>query len=1011
MTEPVNRFQPPLVNTGQLIAEIIAADDLVINTDEHRPVVGDGVTIGGIPVAKQSEIPAAATDADVTTGAGTTVLGYTPAQLKLGVTTFGGAQLVTSGGNAGTATTAARSDHVHALTIGNGSATQVSLTTSDRLDIVSGSGSTVSYDDTNNKVTISADLAASGGDAGTATTIARSDHAHSSYVNPTAATDTEITTGTGTSVRGYTPAQIKLGAQTFGGAQLVTSGGNAGTATTAARSDHLHANATTSAAGFLSSTDKTKIDGLSAAGEYVLAEFNPGNNNVALTTMASTTVRNGLGGNALRSVNLAGINTINFRVLVANVGATAARLALIYATNPSSPSWLFMDGVTAAPADGTAAISSSLDATYGAIDISTTGYKKVSIALPAALKTAAASGEILLNVIRWGGNGTTTANVVAARITTNGTGLSSGVGVSTTRVLTAGTGLTGGGDLSADRTLAIDLDAENIRIDQRAKWFGPNPLIKAPVTTGLVGIKRAQRIDVTSTTQAGSAYAVTRSDASGTVSNCKTKLRYLAQNFGKGGGVLYFPPSSASDPNADAYCLDGPINLGDYVVIEGRDGYEQETIIRNYRAFSVYSGTCVYFGNVQNSTWFTSFTHTWRTCADIVAGQDYLVATNTTQLSGISIGDQILIATPQYYHDNTYDKPFRAMYNYVTAINGTRVMLMWPVPWDVTTLSSSVTAPGYSTTRAPVFCRTADIATGSGDFGTAGRAVCPRNTIIRNITLRSDNSQVMATGMPLLGEWSKVIVKPGTTEIKSLYGNLMQWTKMEDIDLYGDCAAIEWSICSFGNKLRNVRFELYDDYTTASTQAIDNVLITMQELSSDNEIDGFVMAGAKKWAPTNSPPILKNTGQNNTFRNFELTMDVNGGQPFVNDQQSTDIATKGESWPLSGSVYSGITLNYRTAKAGSLLANEVISDHTYEGIRVMQATNSTATLTVPAGSSGVVFRDMSLWNSNIVVSAGATNTEFTRILQHTGSFSDSGTGTITTNRTNAPEFYRYGTSL
>ncbi len=77
----------------------------------------------------------------------------------------------------------------------------------------------------------------------------------------------------------------------------------------ASRADHVHAHgdlaggtlhgaATTGAAGFMSPTDKTKLDGLSAAGEYIPFQFQASGNGTEVFVSASS-----FGGRTLRTTD------------------------------------------------------------------------------------------------------------------------------------------------------------------------------------------------------------------------------------------------------------------------------------------------------------------------------------------------------------------------------------------------------------------------------------------------------------------------------------------------------------------------------------------------------------------------------------------------------------------------------------------------------------------------------------------------------------------------------------
>ena len=192
-------------------------------TTDGLQSAADKTKLNGIAAGAQVN-PTAATDAQITAGTSTAVAGVSPAQLKLSAQTFG------SGATYSVATTSA--DGLMASTDkakldGVADGAQVNPTDLDGVP-----------DSTSRIAMIPAERTKLAGvDTG-------------AQVNPTAATDAEITAGTSTAVSGVTPAQLKLAAQTFGGS--------------------TYSVATESANGLLSSTDKTKLDGIDAG-----AQVNP----------------------------------------------------------------------------------------------------------------------------------------------------------------------------------------------------------------------------------------------------------------------------------------------------------------------------------------------------------------------------------------------------------------------------------------------------------------------------------------------------------------------------------------------------------------------------------------------------------------------------------------------------------------------------------------------------------------------------------------------------------------
>jgi hypothetical protein len=102
-------------------------------------------------------------------------------------------------------------------------------------------------------------------DRGTGTTGAHADHVHGSPGLATAGIDGFMSSTFASKLNGIDANAAAVTSATPT-AENVSSSGTVGTAALSARADHRHAmpgNATTSAAGFMSSTDKTKLDGLS----------------------------------------------------------------------------------------------------------------------------------------------------------------------------------------------------------------------------------------------------------------------------------------------------------------------------------------------------------------------------------------------------------------------------------------------------------------------------------------------------------------------------------------------------------------------------------------------------------------------------------------------------------------------------------------------------------------------------------------------------------------------------
>lgn len=104
----------------------------------------------------------------------------------------------------------------------------------------------------------------------------------------------------------------------------------------------------------------------------------------------------------------------------------------------------------------------------------------------------------------------------------------------------------------------------------------------------------------------------------------------------------------------------------------------------------------------------------------------------------------------------------------------------------------------------------------------------------------------------------------------------------------------------------------------------------------------------------------------------------------------------------------GAKVTYESGRGPGTIINAVnITQHTYEGIRIINPAR-TPGITLSAASHHNVFRNWDITNANIVINAGATANEFTRVYQRSGTFVDNGTGTIKAQRTAAPQLGKYG---
>lgn len=529
-------------------------------------------------------------------------------------------------------------------------------------------------------------------------------------------------------------------------------------------------------------------------------------------------------------------------------------------------------------------------------------------------------------------------------------------------------------------------------------------LASVPVVTGLIGIQRATRIDVTSATQAG-ANVVGRSN--GAV-DLRTKLNNLIDALGPEGGVLYFPPSG-KNPETDFYALtSGPIYLKNNVSLEGLSGYENETVLRNVApaATGFYVTSTVRFGGTQYYTYLDppSSPHVFRTIQDTIANQDYIVCDTQSDANACRVGDQIFLASPQFYMDPSgsliEEKCLWMMHNYITSKSGKQLKLLWPIPFALQSKQQGF--PSYSPTGAPIFFRTSEVL-GPPPYNKPGQMIVSRNIAIRNMTLACNTGNVMQTQLPIASELENLIIYAPVK--KGIYGNAAQMTLFRNIVCRCGQGAAEIAMSSFANRCENISLQLTRD--CVENGGMPAVLWAWQEGSWGNTLDGLSVPKQKyKWAPQSNANVFRDTGYNNTMMNMNVVLQADGGILFYNCPQNNTAFSDG--WRLKGRVIHGAKVTYESGKGPGTIINAVnITQHTYEGIRIINPAR-TPGITLSAASHHNVFRDWDITNANIVINAGATANEFTRVYQRSGTFVDNGTGTIKAQRTAAPQLGKYG---
>lgn len=524
-----------------------------------------------------------------------------------------------------------------------------------------------------------------------------------------------------------------------------------------------------------------------------------------------------------------------------------------------------------------------------------------------------------------------------------------------------------------------------------------------PVVTGLVGIEAAQRIDVTSTTQAG-ANALVRSN--GTI-DLRAKLNNLIEGLGAAGGVLYFPPSQ-KNPDTDYYALtSGPIYLKDNVALEGSVGYERETVLRNNApdSASFFTKATVRFGGTQNSLHLNreSSANLYRTIQDTEENQDFIRCRNESDANVCQVGDQIVLVSPQYYLDNnnkeTLQKALWMMHNYIVEKNGRQLKLLWPIPFSLR--SKQRNFPSYSPTGAPVFFRAAEVV-GPPPYNRAGQMIVPRNVGIRNMTLACDNGNVMQTQLPLASELENLVIYAPTR--KALYGNAGQMSLYRNIVCRCGQGIAEIAMNSFANRFENIKCERTRNYTEGG--GIASILWSWQEGAWGNTVDGLSMPRQRYiWSPKGNANVFRDTGYDNVMMNIDIVLHADAGTIFYNVPQNSSVFNDG--WRLRGRVIKGAKITYVSDSGPKDIVNpEDIIGHNYQGVKINNPSGMPR-ITLSSGSNNNVFRDWDVENANIMVREGAKRNEFTRVRQKNGTFVDRGEGTITTRRTEQPELGRY----
>lgn len=299
MTGPLNMGAQAIANVGNVDGRDVSADGAVL--DGH---VGTGGTAHPVAVASGAAGFLSGSDKakldGIEAGANNTALASTtPAAIGVA-------------GAIGASSTVARSDHVHAhgaQTDGTLHAVATTLVagflgTSDKskLDGIQAGA-------TNTPLSNTTPLGVGTAAAGTSASASRSDHVHahgdqaggSLHAVAVAGGANGFLSGTDKSKLDGIAAGATNTPLSSSAATAVGSAGAAGTSSNASRADHVHAHgaqtdpsmhalATTSAAGFMSAADKTKLDGLTPGGASSLLQTTQSAIAAATTTTSTTFV-------------------------------------------------------------------------------------------------------------------------------------------------------------------------------------------------------------------------------------------------------------------------------------------------------------------------------------------------------------------------------------------------------------------------------------------------------------------------------------------------------------------------------------------------------------------------------------------------------------------------------------------------------------------------------------------------------------------------------------------------
>lgn len=744
-------------------------------------------------------------------------------------------------------------------------------------------------------------------------------------VNPTAATDLEITTGTLTDTRTVSPAQIKTAITTFapevstdglvpdttnvlagsgltgGGAlsadvslavNLTSSGGNNGVATTVARGDHKHALATSAADGFMPKEDKSKLDSASALAKAQLFTATVAGNIMTWTANGSWVSNQSSGGIRAQPSVTTDVGSFVWSGIVAGsqMGDAGSKF-LLMGMNEADGIWRWLNGEAITMSGNNPSAPPSVGITNAAVypvAADSAGEFYVEGVLPTALKGAKVRFDIVLSP--------STNGVLTLR------------SCQMTGVVLAAGGSGGGGGTALSTTQERRLSDSSVLVSPTAEQI--SNIIDQEVRRGRCGryISVHAPLVLTSVFDKVNASSAGISPANSAAAN-DSAIEAVLASFGAGGGAIVF------DPQNNPYKFVTPIRMRPYVQILGRPGYEEETILHQVydsestaafqRAlWAIHGARFQTYGRLDYTV--NTRPHKYRRIKDVVAGQDYVEgvassdvssgtgADGTTSVGAVVKGDIVCIYSYLFITDHGFTKPRYVMHNIVDRVSGNFVYLRYPIPWT-TSQGDPDTDPVHPWTGnrylGMIRCSEVDLRTsenGSGDTVTTtgtwpssmngiGNAVPSHHNSWQNITMRSDG-RLWCVGLPFHSTINSCVMEATGTIVG---GNLMQGARITDC-LWrfgravkagnpdpGNMHCGEWAMGSFDNEINGAVFE---PAGSIAGRNLGSPLLTFNENSQSNRVRRLKIKRSHTYALDNGVgfDFFKIFGPDTLFEDIEI---------------------------------------------------------------------------------------------------------------------------------------------